>query len=178
VRRIKDWLWRLYTNRCCDCPCGWSDVGPEDSDQGCYVFRHFGARHCPYAFLPNAIKLFLRNRVWRRDAKAQLESARKKIKPCPCCGREARVWEVAGDNVFVRCSNISKCGLKQEWFDDEQEAIDAWNKRPLVDCQRAGRTQNGKCIGYQRSLHDDEPCEICSNCERNQFYDTEGGELA
>lgn len=55
------------------------------------------------------------------------------LKPCPCCGSRARIviqsnGEFA-DGYCVQCSEIYNCGLTQEWFDTEQEAIERWNKR-------------------------------------------------
>jgi hypothetical protein len=38
-------------------------------------------------------------------------------------------------------------------------------------CQKAGKTNDGKCIGYQKSETDDEPADMCMNCKDNQFYE-------
>ena len=55
----------------------------------------------------------------------------ERLKPCPCCGKEARLT-IYGEkpySVRVNCSDIFNCGLTQEWFDTEREAIEAWNRR-------------------------------------------------
>ena len=51
------------------------------------------------------------------------------IKRCPCCGSEARFSTNGFGGVRVECKNIIKCGLMQAFFDDINEAVEAWNKR-------------------------------------------------
>lgn len=56
------------------------------------------------------------------------------LKPCPFCGSKAR-FVVSGSvrsrshSVEIECTNILSCGAKQYFFDTEQEAADAWNRR-------------------------------------------------
>ena len=38
------------------------------------------------------------------------------------------------------------------------------------------RQSNGKCDGYQKSYDNDEPCEHCSKCKLNTFYEEQMGE--
>jgi hypothetical protein len=45
--------------------------------------------------------------------------------------------------------------------------------RDIFNCEEAGQTADGECVGYQRSEYDDEPCERCMECPRNQFYEGE-----
>ena len=52
-----------------------------------------------------------------------------KPKPCPFCGREAVIVKSWESGSYVRCSNGYKCGARQDWFDSEKEAIEAWNRR-------------------------------------------------
>ena len=56
------------------------------------------------------------------------------LKQCPCCGHEAR-FTIHGEKPFsvrVECTDISHCGLMQEWFDTYEEAANAWNRRAEV----------------------------------------------
>lgn len=52
------------------------------------------------------------------------------LKSCPFCGGEARI-HISGksDGYRVACKNTFACGAKIEWFDKEEEAIEAWNTR-------------------------------------------------
>ena len=53
-----------------------------------------------------------------------------KLLPCPHCGGVARVHTGNSEKYFyVACTNIYTCGAKQYWFDNEEEAITAWNRR-------------------------------------------------
>lgn len=51
------------------------------------------------------------------------------LKPCPFCGGEARICSAGFEATYIRCANIKDCGCKFEWFDTEEEAIEAWNRR-------------------------------------------------
>ena len=48
-----------------------------------------------------------------------------KLKPCPFCGGEAYI-DVYDDKLYVRCHG---CESMTALYDDNQEAIDAWNTR-------------------------------------------------
>ena len=56
------------------------------------------------------------------------------LKPCPFCGGEARI-HISGksDGYRVACKNPFACGAKIEWFDKEEEAIEAWNTRKPIE---------------------------------------------
>lgn len=47
----------------------------------------------------------------------------------------------------------------------------------IQKCVRRGignpEQRNGKCMGYQKSENDDEPCEICKSCKLNEYYGIE-----
>ncbi len=45
------------------------------------------------------------------------------IKPCPCCGREAKVS--LSDLKRIECL----CGLRTDAFATEKEAVEVWNRR-------------------------------------------------
>lgn len=51
------------------------------------------------------------------------------LKPCPFCGSEARIVTNYVGSVYIRCTNIYKCGVRQEGWDMEEDAIEAWNRR-------------------------------------------------
>ncbi len=52
-----------------------------------------------------------------------------KLKPCPFCDGEAREETNYAGEIRIRCSNIYRCSIHQEWFDMEEDAIAAWNRR-------------------------------------------------
>lgn len=55
------------------------------------------------------------------------------LKTCPMCGAEAKIESNQAGTAFrVSCIKIHKCGLTQHWFDSEQKAILAWNRRSGV----------------------------------------------
>ena len=51
------------------------------------------------------------------------------LKPCPMCGSKAIIEEHYDGSVKIRCSNIAYCSIQQELWDDEEDAIAAWNRR-------------------------------------------------
>lgn len=52
------------------------------------------------------------------------------LKPCPFCGSEPRIMVgLKSQSIKIYCSNMYKCGATQEWFEEEKEARDAWNRR-------------------------------------------------
>lgn len=57
------------------------------------------------------------------------------IKPCPFCGKAAKIFQFESDDkrCCIDCGDRSGncgCGL-DKWFDTREEAIEAWNKRAL-----------------------------------------------
>ena len=50
----------------------------------------------------------------------------EKLKPCPFCGSEAKLFEVCGLYI-VKCKN-PRCGIKHEAF-RKGEVISMWNTR-------------------------------------------------
>ena len=61
-----------------------------------------------------------------------------KLKPCPFCGGEAELVDIdpAGmlgtyDPITVHCK---ECECNTNWFSEEWEAIEAWNRRVSNDC--------------------------------------------
>ena len=54
----------------------------------------------------------------------------EKLKPCPFCGSKAKmILHMEFGNAYIQCLNTEECGIRQEWFDSEKEAIEAWNRR-------------------------------------------------
>ena len=49
-----------------------------------------------------------------------------KIKRCPFCGGDGKVWIYDYDGWIIGCEN---CGTRTEIYDTEEEAIEAWNRR-------------------------------------------------
>lgn len=57
----------------------------------------------------------------------------KNLKPCPFCGGKAAAFEpVSGEWVHVLCPS---CGTESDYYDDEEEAIEAWNTRAERTCK-------------------------------------------
>lgn len=50
----------------------------------------------------------------------------EKLKSCPFCGREAEVLSTG----FMYCVMCISCLDNVDWCKTEQEAIEAWNRRP------------------------------------------------
>jgi len=62
----------------------------------------------------------------------------------------------------------------QRLIDITQFAVDALNEkieREKNACENAGKTEGGKCTGYQVSETNDEPCNRCKECKDSQFYE-------
>lgn len=53
----------------------------------------------------------------------------EELKPCPFCGGAAVIVTNYMGGVKIRCKNASACSITQEWWDDEEDAFKAWNKR-------------------------------------------------
>lgn len=47
------------------------------------------------------------------------------LKPCPCCGGEARHFEKIG-GMYVKCTT---CGLQTDFCETKSEAEKKWNRR-------------------------------------------------
>ena len=61
------------------------------------------------------------------------------LKPCPFCGKEPnQKGTELGDRpcFYYECDNPKCCAAEMGWHDTEQEAIDAWNNRPIEDALR------------------------------------------
>ena len=62
----------------------------------------------------------------RKDVDAMTEN----LKRCPFCGGEASLVDGSDSGVFAGCSNCCSC---TEFFKTKNEALKAWNSRPLED---------------------------------------------
>ena len=49
------------------------------------------------------------------------------LKPCPFCGEEAEALHYEDDGYLPRCTVCN--GMIEHWFETEEEASEAWNKR-------------------------------------------------
>ena len=61
------------------------------------------------------------------------------LKPCPFCGKEPnQMTAELGDRpcFYYECENPKCQAAEMGWHDTEQEAIDAWNTRPIEDALR------------------------------------------
>ena len=52
------------------------------------------------------------------------------------------------------------------------------SKRTTENCglmKRYGQAEvkDGKCLGFAKSEHDDEPCETCKKCKLQQSYESD-----
>lgn len=69
------------------------------------------------------------------------------LKPCPFCGGVAKI----GKGEIEFWAYCPHCGAQTELYETEQEAIKAWNSRPIED---ELDKKNGCLIGTCHDLHD------------------------
>lgn len=55
----------------------------------------------------------------------------EKLKPCPFCGGKATINGIT--LVYIKCT---KCGVETVGYREEDEAIEAWNRRVNDDEQK------------------------------------------
>lgn len=60
--------------------------------------------------------------------------SKTELKPCPFCEGEAKLLYYKEHNLYrIQCVNPKcLCGVMTIFFNDEKEAINAWNTRPTV----------------------------------------------
>ena len=96
------------------------------------------------------------------------------LKPCPFCGRTAHVMQLKSSvrpRYFVGCANEKeRCIASSHWvfgkfYWDQDEAIEAWNRRTASVNFEAAEHDDGGCLGYS-ALNDDEPIDRCKYCEK------------
>ena len=86
-----------------------------------------------------------------------------------CCVDCPLSEDTGHDAIDWRClltyADIENIGAKPDWC-------------PLVkvtiNCDRAEKTADGRCLGYGKSEDDDEPIEKCKQCEKQSSYESEG----
>ena len=90
------------------------------------------------------------------------------LKPCPFCGKEPnQKGTELGDRpcFYYECEN-PKCGASEMgWHDTEQEAIDAWNNRPIEDALRKeiAQLKKDKLDLNAQCFHKDETISVLKN---------------
>ncbi|KAB3535655.1 hypothetical protein F8154_05855 [Alkaliphilus pronyensis] len=88
------------------------------------------------------------------EAKELLEEAREEIQNC--YGRDIQLT----DRILTFLIR----------FDSLKELVNLANETKKNNrCANAEKLDNGKCRGYQRSYSDDEPSDICKECEHMVF---------
>lgn len=68
---------------------------------------------------------------------------------CPYCGQALKLEEIKIVRTIENCSLIKRMG----------------GAKPV--------RYNGKCIGFATSDEDDEPCDLCKDCNLNECYEEE-----
>lgn len=67
------------------------------------------------------------------------------LKPCPTCEMHSSVilkreYHESGD-YFVLCTMQSGCGMSSGFFDQKEECVAAWNRRPTAQASEAIRQE-------------------------------------
>lgn len=61
----------------------------------------------------------------------------KSLKPCPFCGHSPNPVHWFRDGFGIECSSpYYKCHGALYGYDTEQEAVKAWNTRPITDIRK------------------------------------------
>lgn len=97
------------------------------------------------------------------------------IKPCPCCGAEARFGEYQeydseGFNklYLVKCS---RCGMSTEYYANHDEALEAWNDR-VEEKKATTKTVIVKPVVYGKWIASGNFTKHrCSNCKGKTLFD-------
>lgn len=65
-----------------------------------------------------------------------------KLKPCPFCGGEARLYNDGVHGFFHMCmiSGDAMVKIESRFFEPDEEAIKVWNRR-VTDVQRDGQAE-------------------------------------
>jgi len=93
----------------------------------------------------------------------ELECLKKMAENCDRCNKR---------HCFKKCTNhitpeiITAIIQQLILFKKEQKGI----IEITADCEHAERS-DGKCVGYQKSEIDDEPCEPCKYCKDFECYE-------
>ena len=69
----------------------------------------------------------------------------KRLKPCPMCGNESPdIYDVdAFDDYECWCVKCSECGLELNDYHQEDDAIDAWNRRVKSKVENGTNKEDG-----------------------------------
>lgn len=54
------------------------------------------------------------------------------LKPCPFCGEMPEIHNCDGETM-IRCENIHCIYVAAGWYGNEEQAIEAWNRRTYDD---------------------------------------------
>lgn len=67
------------------------------------------------------------------------------LKPCPFCGKPARIQTYTNERKAIVCGNVNcPCFMNGNLFDTEAEAVNAWNTRTERTCNNLANHQGCK----------------------------------
>lgn len=88
-----------------------------------------------------------------------------KLKPCPFCGGEARLYNDGVHGFFHMCmiNGDAMVKIESRFFESDEEAIKVWNRRAETETAvtEIYYSQNKSYMGDNRLVHDYFECPCC-----------------